>query len=227
MAIYIIPLSNLPKKSELLAYTINFWKKYRRFPIFSLPASFINTAAIQLPVLIVAGRFGSDIAGLLAMTIKVLGAPIGLLGKSVLDVFVRHAASSYRERGECREEYIKTFYALTLGSLAFCFIMALSGENLFILAFGQEWSHAGKIAVWLLPMFALRFIASPLSYMVYIADKQHLDLIWQIGLLGVTLACLAWISEYKLALQAYSISYAALYLIYLAMSYRFSQGRRG
>ncbi|AGI26515.1 polysaccharide biosynthesis protein [Pseudomonas sp. ATCC 13867] len=227
LAIYIIPLSNLPKKSELLAYTINFWKKYRRFPIFSLPASFINTAAIQLPVLIVAGRFGSDIAGLLAMTIKVLGAPIGLLGKSVLDVFVRHAASSYRERGECREEYIKTFYALTLGSLAFCFIMALSGENLFILAFGQEWSHAGKIAVWLLPMFALRFIASPLSYMVYIADKQHLDLIWQIGLLGVTLACLAWISEYKLALQAYSISYAALYLIYLAMSYRFSQGRRG
>ncbi|EJO93851.1 polysaccharide biosynthesis protein [Ectopseudomonas mendocina DLHK] len=73
-------------------------------------------------------------------------------------------------------------------------------------------------------MFALRFIASPLSYMVYIAGKQHLDLLWQVGLLVMTLVCLGVVQGHQSALIVYSFGYAALYLVYLAMSYRFSLG---
>lgn len=226
VAVYLLPLTGLPKSQDLLVGIVDFWRRQRRFPVFSLPAGFINTAAIQLPVLIVAGRFGADIAGLLAMTMRVLGAPIGLLGKSVLDVFIRHASRSYREHGECREEYVRTFRVLVLGSLVFCSVMVFLSEYLFVLAFGSEWAEAGRIAVWLLPMFALRFIASPLSYMVYIAGKQHLDLLWQVGLLVMTLVCLGVVQGHQSALIVYSFGYAALYLVYLAMSYRFSLGLR-
>lgn len=218
-----LPLTDLPKNGIWLG-VVSFWKRQRRFPIFSLPADFINTGAAQLPVLIVTARFGADISGMLAMTMKVLGAPIGLLGKSVLDVFKRHAATSYFDRGECREEYVKTFNVLSFGSFIFCFIMFFASEPLFILAFGREWAQAGVIAVWMLPLFALRFVASPLSYMVYIAEKQHLDLIWQIGLLGMTAFSLTTLSGYEVALKTFSWGYGALYAIYLLMSYRFSLG---
>ncbi|MDG5499214.1 lipopolysaccharide biosynthesis protein [Marinobacter sp. BGYM27] len=223
VSVYMLVLRGLPK-TGVFGDVVSFWKRQRKFPAYSLPADFINTAAAQLPILIVTSRFGAEVAGMLALTMKVLGAPIGLLGKSVLDVFKRHAAESYRDRGDCRDEYVKTFKVLALGSLAFCAIMVFASESLFIVAFGKVWAGAGTIAVWLLPMFALRFIASPLSYMVYIAERQHLDLMWQIGLLAMTLFCLATLSGYNVALQAYSAGYSALYFIYLGMSYRFSLG---
>ena len=223
ISFYIMPLQ-LPDRHDLLTKITMFWRRNIEFPIFSLPAGFINTTAAQLPVLIVASRFGADVAGLLAMTIKVLGAPIGLLGKSVLDVFRRYAASSYRSQGECRKEYIGTFKILALGSIAFCLFMAFFAEPVFVIAFGEEWAGSGIIALWLLPMFAMRFIASPLSYMVYIAGKQHLDLLWQITLLGMTIFTLYSLSNYQEALIAYSAGYSILYVAYLLMSYRFSLG---
>ena len=82
------------------------------------------------------------------------------------------------------------------------------------------------MAIWLLPIFALGFVASPLSYMVYIAEKQHLDLFWQIALLGMTLASLSAASDYRSALLVYSYGYGLLYVIYLGLSYRLSLGER-
>ena len=221
----LMPVGVFPD-GQSLATIRSFWYRHRRFPLIALPAGAINTAAVQLPVLIVASRFGAEIAGLLAMTMRILGAPIGLLGKSVLDVFKRHAAASFRERGECRSEYLRTFKVLALGSLAFCVVMSIASESLFALAFGEAWRGAGTIAVWLLPLFAFRFIASPLSYMTYIAGKQHVDLVWQFALLGMTLASLYIPSDYQLALQAYSAGYSMLYVAYLVMSYHFSLGER-
>ncbi len=204
-----------------------FWSRNRRFIYFSLPADAVNTAAGQLPVLIVANRFGAETAGFLALTIRVLGAPIGLLGLSVLDVFKRHAAAGYRERGECRSEYIQTFKVLSAGSLLFCIAVVASAEPIFVIAFGEGWRLAGTIAVWLLPLFALRFMASPLSYIVYIAGKQHVDLVWQAALLFVTILSLYIPATYEQSLQIYSAGYSMLYVVYLMMSYRFSLGDKG
>ncbi|WJM96286.1 oligosaccharide flippase family protein [Pseudomonas defluvii] len=220
---YLMPVGHFPA-GKVIVTVRRFWNRQHRFLLFSLPAGSINTAAIQLPVLIVTSRFGAEIGGLLAMTIRILGAPIGLLGKSVLDVFKRHAAASFREHGECRSDYLRTFKILALGSLVFCIVVVPVSEIFFALAFGETWRAAGTIAVWLLPVFALRFIASPLSYMVYIADKQHLDLCWQIALLCMTFATLSVFDYYDDALQVYSVGYSGLYVIYLLMSYRFSLG---
>lgn len=224
LSAYMLPLKcNL---DTLLKSALEFFSRQRRLPFFSLPADFINTASAQLPLLIVASRFGVEIAGYLALTMKVLGAPMGVLGKAVLDVFRRHAADSYRIRGECRREYMSTFKMLTLASFLVCIFMFFFGEQLFAALFGPEWGEAGIMAIWLLPLFAMRFIASPLSYMVYIAEKQHLDLFWQCGLLITTLLCLCVSSEYREALISYSLAYSFLYFIYLIISYRSSLGAR-
>lgn len=223
LSMCLMPPGRFPRHKAVKTIS-SFWQRHRRFPFFSLPADTINTAAAQLPVLLVASRFGAEVAGLLAMAMRMLGAPIGLLGKSVLDVFKRHAAASYRERGECKEDYIRTLRVLAFASALFGAGLFFTAEHLFAFAFGEKWREAGTIAVWLIPMFALKFMASPLSYMVYIAGKQHIDLVWQAVLLAMTLTVLTIPNGYQSALQGYSVGYSLLYVIYLVMSYRFSLG---
>jgi hypothetical protein len=73
-------------------------------------------------------------------------------------------------------------------------------------------------------MFTLRFVASPLSYVFYVANKQHIDLIWQCCLLIMTIATLTLANSGHNALFIYSAGYSMLYLIYIALSYHFSKG---
>lgn len=202
-----------------------FWRARRRFPLLSLPADGINTAAAQLPLLIVGSRFGAEVAGCLALTLRVLAAPVGLLGAAVLDVFRRDSAAAYRERGECRAEFDRTFRVLAAGAAAVALVLAALAEPLFVLAFGERWRLAGTMALWLMPLFALRFVASPLSYLFYVAGKQHVDLVWQLVLLGMTLGTLWLPASARGALLAYSAGYCAMYAVYLVMSYRYSRGR--
>ena len=162
--------------------------------------------------------------GWLALTMRMLGGPISLLGAAVLDVFRRHAAQSWREHGQCRGDYMRAFKVLGGASALFVLALAPSSEALFQFAFGAPWRMAGTIAFWLLPMFAFRFVASPLSYMFYVADKQHIDLLWQFTLLCMTLASLLLPASYSAALQIYSLGYSGMYIIYLLLSYRFSLG---
>ena len=225
VSVTLMPRETMPwtcLKAELLPY----WRKHRRFAIYSLPADAVNAAAAQLPVLIVAARFGAETAGLLAMAVRMLGAPMSLLAASVLDVFKRHAGQAYRERGECRAEYLHAFRILAGIAAVAGVVIGVGAEPVFVLVFGDIWLGAGTIALWLLPRFVMGFVASPLSYVVYFAGKQHLDLIWQLALLAMTLVSLNLMDSSKQALVAYAIGYGSLYLVYLLMSYKFSCGSR-
>ena len=221
---FIMPIRANISTLEFRNRMINFWKKNKKFPIFSLPADAINSASAQLPLILIGSKFGAEMAGYYALTFRVLGAPIGLLGSSALDVFKRHAAVAYRERGECLQEYLHTLKILSVLTIVSSLSFFFFSNSLFAFAFGMSWAMSGEIAVWLIPLFALRFVASPLSYMVYIAGKQHLDLGWQISLFIVTMVTINFIPSFKIAVMSYSLCYAFLYIIYLFMSYKLSLG---
>jgi hypothetical protein len=75
----------------------------------------------------------------------------------------------------------------------------------------------------------VRFISSPLSYVWIIRGKQHLDFLWQIGLLGIGLASLiVWpmlnpqASLYS-TLWVYSLVVGAWYLLAITISYHLSK----
>ena len=218
--------NHLPRISavRVKVATRRVWTTHRRFAVYSLPADSINTAASHLPAIVLATRFGSEVAGHFAMAMTILGAPIALLGKSVLDVFKRHAAAAFRMRGECRIEYRQTFIVLATGSIALLFV-AVPGLRMVVIALlGDNWGETASIGIVLLPLFLLRFVASPLSYMVYIAGKQHWDLLWQMCLVAVIAASLALPADLDAVLLAYSLGYSMLYVFYLLLSYRLSRG---
>lgn len=228
VAIYLMPVDfHLIKvKSEFWIRLKSFWCDYKQFPFFSLPADVINAASNQLPLIVITSKFGAEAGGLFALTIRVLGTPINLLGAAVLDVFKRSAASNYRILGHCRADYVRTFKLLAVGAIIMAGAILLMAEPIFAYAFGESWRKSGVIAIWLLPMFAFRLVASPLSYVFYIAGKQHIDLLWQSSLFAVTCLTLLLPMRFEFAIKAYSIGYASLYIVYLFLSYEFSKNNR-
>lgn len=201
--------------------------RYRAFPKYSLPADLINAGANQLPVVLMTSYFTSAVVGLYNLTYRVVAAPLALLAGAVLDVFRQEAAREFAEYGTCRKVYKKTLYTLSiLAILPFGLLFAIAPDA-FAFVFGAEWRVAGEYARLLTPLFYLRFVASPLAYTIYIAEKQHADLIWQVCLFILVNAAMI-IGGIKgdpsLALLLFSASYSGMYLIYLIMSYRFSNG---
>jgi O-antigen/teichoic acid export membrane protein len=214
-----------PRLAEGRKTLFNFWNRYRRFPIYALPAGTVNTAAAQLPLILISHRFGAEIAGYVAMSFRMLGAPISLLGSAVLDVFKRRASESWRATGSCRGPYLETLTVLAAGSMAAAIGFWLVGVELFVFAFGPEWAESGRVALILLPLFAMRFVSSPLSYTFFIAEKQPIDLIWQVCLFVMTVVTLTTFATYQTTLAAYALGYGLMYVVYLYLSFRFSKGR--
>ena len=97
----------------------------------------------------------------------------------------------------------------------------------FSFVFGKEWQMAGDFTQILAVLFFFKFISSPLSYMFNIAEKQHLDMLWQIGLFIVTIISFyigVQKEDIKLALICFTAAYSFMYIINLYLSYSFSKG---
>ncbi|UVL85600.1 lipopolysaccharide biosynthesis protein [Pseudomonas sp. B21-028] len=218
-------------KPLIVACAVTPWRtvrqnavKYINFPKYSLPADLINTVASQIPIVLLAAKFGGESAGWFALTLKIMGAPISLLAASVLDVFKEQAARDYREAGNCRGIFIKTFKLLAVLALppfvAFWFV----GEWAFGFIFGDAWAESGRYAVVMIPLFYMRFVVSPLSYTIYIAQRQNLDLVWQLTLLALTFICFTLPDTVDSVLWFYSMGYAIMYFIYFWMSFYCTKG---
>lgn len=205
-----------PEARQYLRRHAAFWR-------FSLPSNLLNALVSQLPLFMIGLRHGALAAGLYALTQRVLSAPVALLAASVLEVFKRQSVLDFRAHGNCRAAYLYTFKALVLLGIGPSLVLLLYSPALFAWVFGEEWRHAGELAQILAPLYFLNFIASPLSYVFFVAGKQKLDLVWQVALFVMTLSVFAAPGTLEESIARYAIGYSALYLVYLRMSYQCSQ----
>jgi O-antigen/teichoic acid export membrane protein len=199
--------------------------KHRAFWHFSLPANLLNAAVGQLPLLIIGARHGALAAGLYALTLRVLAAPISLLAASVLEVFKRESVRQFQNDGNCRPAYLHALRVLLLLGCLPSLVLLLASPALFSFAFGPAWRGAGELAQILAPLYFLNFIASPLSYVFFVAGRQKIELVWQVALFAMTIAAFAAPLTLKQSVLAYTVGYSLLYLLYLQMSYRYALNR--
>lgn len=201
-------------------------KKYGDFPKFSMPADIIFVISNQLPLFML-NLFNVTAVGFYSLTLRVLGSPIGLIGNSILDVFKQRASSDYSKYGNCKNIYLKTFKCLLYTSFVPFLIFLISAPDLFAFIFGTKWRIAGEYAQIMAPMYLLKFISSPLSYVYYIAGKQKEDLLIHIYI-GISTFLIFMVGYYsghdaKNLLTVFSINYSIVYLIVLLRSYNFSK----
>lgn len=201
--------------------------KYFNFAKFNLPGQLINTIGGQLPVLFISFKFGAAYVGFYALTDRVLGVPLSFLGNSFRDVFKQKAVSDFKELGNCLAIYKKTTLTLIYISIVPFVFLFFFAPQLFSLAFGDKWFVSGEFTQVLCIMYLLSFISMPTSWVFVIAEKQKLDLLWQVLFLLFTLISFGigfFSSDIKIALWLFCIGRSFTFIIQIAMTYNLAKG---
>jgi len=203
-------------------------KRFKNFPILSVPARVINELANKLPYILLNNSFGSAVVGLFDLPMRILEAPLSLLSRSVLDVFKERASRDYRTKGECRVIFLKTLKALILVSVVPFVLIFIFSPKIVPFFFGENWITAGTYTRILSIMFMLKFISAPMSYVLYIAEKQFVNLIWQIILLLFTVTAMyvgGVLNNPLISILLFSIMYTIMYGIHIYLGFRFSKSQ--
>ncbi len=197
-------------------------KEYKNFPTFLLPAELINTYTSQNPIILLNLFFGASTVGFFSLTQRVLGLPIKLISNTTREVFKQRATEEFNNYGNCRKSFGETFKLLFFVSLVPAIILYFLSPVLFSFFFGSDWVISGLYAKYLLIMFCFQFSVSPLSYVLFIRNKQKYDMYWQIGLLIFTTIGIlvgVYFDSPDISIIGFSITYAFMYVVYLKLIY--------
>lgn len=212
-------------RSQFWSVAKNLRENYR-FIVFSTPTVVLNTAAAQLPFLILSARYGNETIAYYGLAQRLLIVPDGLLSVSILTVFKDEAGAEIRSTGACLKAYRHAFKSLLLVAIIPYLGVFLFAKPAFVLVFGQDWAEAGVIAQYLTPMLFVGFVSGPLSYTLTLTHKQSWFLVTQSGLFAVTLIAFGMASSVRTAIIWYSIGRVLLYLIEIGISYVAARGDR-
>ncbi|MBX2827777.1 MAG: oligosaccharide flippase family protein [Flavobacteriaceae bacterium] len=214
-----IPLkvSKRLNKSEVKAMA----KRYKDFPIYDAPASFCNIASNQITHIFFNSFFSAVISGHYYLVQKIFNAPINLLAGAVQDVFKMEIVTVHNDKGDTRGLFLRTLKKLFLLAVIPTLLIYFFAEDVFTFVFGKEWSVAGKYVKILTPVFFIRFLSFPLSYMLYVAEKQKYNALGQFLL--VTAIVITFLIgrnyEAETVVKALSVVYFVFYTSYLYISY--------
>lgn len=200
--------------------------EYKDFPRIMIIAHGFNAASSQMPVILLSTLFNATTAGYYLLIQRVMGMPMTLISSAFGDIFRQEASKAYVSTGDCRVIFKQTFMRLFLFAILPFSIFFFTAPDIFMLIFGEEWKIAGDYARILTPMFFLQFVTSPLSSVFMIAQKQKIDLFWQITLLSLVVFALmlgAGIDSVTTSLVLFSISYCSMYILNVVIAYRLAK----
>lgn len=156
-------------------------KRYKDFPRYMVVSGVVDNAAQAAPVYFLQMCFGAEMVGYYSITMQALAAPGALVAKTIGDVFRQRASWLVKHGEDCGK-----FYDYNVALLGKCAVLLVVGVLLFApfaygLVFGSAWRVSGELARLVLPQVACFLIASPLSMMYIITERQRRYLGVQLG----------------------------------------------
>lgn len=198
---------------------------YRKFPLVLAPAALFNLAAQHLPVFALGYVYGLYEAGLYALVMRICGAPLGLVGQAVAQVY----ASEFRvyranNDGKLASKYMLLLLRLfAIGIIAVGFlvlVMNLWGTELF----GAKWANIGAVTSLLSLMLLMDFATTPASMTLGYLGQERIQLLWDIGRLlavaGVFVAVPLFSLRFGQVLVLLAGVWSVCLLIHAGLTYR-------
>jgi O-antigen/teichoic acid export membrane protein len=171
--------------------TIALIRQHKNFPLINLPHVLIDLGRDLLIATLILTLFEKEIFGYFSHAYSMLRIPLVLVGGSIAQVLFKKAADLINANLSLRPLLLKlVFYLSTMAIIPFS-LLFFFGESLFSIVFGENWSISGKYAEILSVWFYFNFIASTLSTMPIVLNKQKSFFYWgiagsilQLGVLG-------------------------------------------
>jgi len=204
------------------------FRAFRKFPLVLAPAALFNQASQQAPLLAIGSIFGLKEAGLYALTQRVCGAPLALIGQAVSQVYASEFRQVHGGGGDAvARHYRALLMRLTLiGTPVVCVLVAVLGFGDEFL-FGRAWTDLGKVALYLVAMLISDFATTPISMTLSYLGEQRLQLLWDIGRLVAVILVFGVVIygslAFEQALLLLSVVWSASLMIHAFITYRACQ----
>lgn len=174
-----------------LSLMIKGAKRYRNFPFYDSFSALVTNIAGQLPVLVMARYFSAAIVGNYSLSLTILLMPLSLIGSAISQVFFQKASEIKNDQTDRIDRVVEsTVKKLILIGILPIVMLILIGQELFVFVFGPQWSEAGLFAQILAPYIFLQFVASPISSLFSVFEKQKFTLVFNIIVLVIRTAAL-------------------------------------
>lgn len=198
-------------------------KKYSHLPLYQIPGSLISALNLALPALCISHWTSQEFLGLYVVANRIAHIPVNSLGNAIGEVFRSDAAEELLNGGVFTQSYKKTFLKLfAVSFIVFSFGYVLC-PYVFPLFLGGKWGGVDLLFQALCPMFAVQFIARPLSHSLDIAQRQQLNLMWQLVTLfvigGVLYLVLSSEMSREKQVLCFSLAYSFCYLFSIVLTF--------
>lgn len=148
--------------------------RFRKFPLLNAPNALVDAARTNLIYTIIGGKASITAVGQYSMAMRVIQAPIAIIGTAVSPVFLQFMADA--PRGALRRLVIQSIGRLSLVGIIPFTALALVAPAALPWILGEEWSQAGLYAQALTPWFYISFVTSPVSNVFVVAERQEIVL---------------------------------------------------
>jgi len=158
-------------------------RRYRHFPFFTLPSTFLSALLSRLPFLLLIVFFDKTVVGYFGMAFSALLVPLSLIGMAISQVFFIHAAEA-KNPSELSELTSGVYRRLIMIGLFPTIVLLLAGPDIFDVVFSHAWRPAGEYVQRLAPWLFFTALASPLTRLFDVLERQRLDLAISFFMLG-------------------------------------------
>lgn len=173
------------KATLFSAEEINVARRYKNFPLYSVPSEFFNYLSNQLPVFMVKPFFGAAMLGYYSFSHRYISIPVQLTSISIGSVYIQKARSLLPDNpGELASLTWSLLKKQVWIAIVPFTLLALWGNDIFGFLFGREWEFSGSLAQLLSPWLFMVFISSPLSTILIVKEKQKVSMIFNMFLLA-------------------------------------------
>ena len=190
-------------------------KRYIRFPQFDLPASALNGFSREMPVAVLGIFFIPQWVGLYSVANRVMSVPLQILGGAIAQVYLPLARdASLNSRLD--HFTLSIFDRLLRISVTPMLLVAIAAPDLMAVVLGDQWYFAGVFLRWICPWLMLAFIASPISEVFSVLERQADKLVFNSVLFVTRLLSLViggLLGEPFLAVALFGISGAVFWFV--------------
>jgi O-antigen/teichoic acid export membrane protein len=117
-----------------------------RFPLYSVPYGVVGTLRERGILLLFAGLTTAEVAGLVAIAMRLSFFPAAFFASALGPVIYREAASSLNDIARFARLLRRAMLWLSVGLTPLALLLWLYGESLFALLLGESWRQAGRFS---------------------------------------------------------------------------------
>ncbi len=190
-------------------------RRYKKFPLYTTWSALINSAGVQLPIMLFALYFGIQSAGFYALAQRILNLPMAIIGSAIQSIFFTNIADEIR-RKRAASIVVNFFSFLARLVLPPMLLVIVYAPEAFSFVFSEAWNFAGQLAQLMAIWIIFQFCTGPLTLVFAALGQNRLDFVLQAVMFSVRMGAIligVISGSFYMTIAIFSIGSAVCYVV--------------